>query len=166
MSYAGYFGIVDGLVNFSDGLVAPQTVEMRVDGGGSLAFTASQTLGLLSGEGSSGCIQMPNASTLTVAGTNAAAATRFEARISGNADFVKDGADYSLTLAGDNAWTGSTRVAAGVLGISRCNYRQGLVASWTFDDPLDLGADSGPSGVPLSFFGGNGIPAIGYLSGS
>ena len=155
LDYTGYFGLVNGVVNFNGGLAVPASVEMRAEGDGIIRFTASQTLGVLSGKGSTGGLLMPDDSVLTVAGTNAAAVSEFDARISGKADFVKGGADYDLTLTGDNAWTGATRVAAGTLGIKRFNYRHGLVASWTFDDPTDLGADSGPSAVPLTLFSGN-----------
>ncbi|MBR1588207.1 MAG: hypothetical protein IJ658_07770 [Kiritimatiellae bacterium] len=155
LDYTGSFGLVDGLVNFNGGLAVPTSVEVRVNGGGTINFTAAQSLGVISGTGSTGTIRMPDDSTLTVSGTNAAAVSQFDARISGKTDFVKGGSDYDLTLTGDNAWTGTTRVAAGTLGIKRCNYRHGLVASWTFDDPANLGADSGPRGVPLTFFSGN-----------
>lgn len=165
LGHTGYFGLIDGLVNFTGGLAVPQTVEMRADGGGTMSFSASQTLGVISGKGSTGGLAMPDNSTLTVAGDNATAASQFNARISGNAGFVKGGADYTLTLTGDNSWTGATRVSAGTLGISRCNYRQGLVASWTFDDSANLGADSGPSGIPLTFFGGNGTISTQIVNG-
>ena len=157
LDYTGSFRLVDGAVNFNGGLAVPQKVHMQADGGGKIRFTASQTLGVLAGTGSTGGILMPDDSTLTVAGTNAAAVSQFDARISGNTDFVKSGVDYDLTLAGDNAWTGTTRVAAGTLGITRCNYRHGLLASWTFDDAANLGADSGPNGLPLTFAGGAGV---------
>lgn len=165
LGHTGYFGLIDGLVNFTGGLAVPQTVEMRADGGGTMSFSASQTLGVISGKGSTGGLAMPDNSMLTVGGDNATAASQFNARISGNAGFVKSGADYTLTLTGDNAWTGATRVSAGTLGISRCNYRQGLVASWTFDDSANLGADSGPSGIPLTFFGGNGMISTQIVNG-
>ena len=165
LDYTGYFNLVSGAVNFNGGLVVPQTVAVMTDGGGQIRFTASQTLGVLAGKGATGGIAMPDDSTLTVAGTNAAAVSQFDARITGNADFVKSGADYDLTLTGDNAWTGTTRVAAGTLGIKRCNYRHGLVASWTFDDAANLGADSGPTGIPLSFSSGNGTVCTQIVNG-
>lgn len=156
LAYTGMFSLIDGLVAYS-GSALPTSIAVHSDGAGRINFSASQTLGVLAGKGSTGGIAMPDNSTLTVSGTNAAAVSQFDARISGNANFVKDGATYDLTLTGDNAWTGTTRVAAGTLGIKRCNYRHGLVAGWTFDDANDLGADFGPTGVPLTFFGGNGV---------
>ena len=156
LAYTGMFRLVDGLVIYS-GSALPTSVAVHSDGAGRINFSASQTLGVLAGRGSTGGIVMPNNSTLTVSGTNAAAVSQFDARISGNANFVKNGATYDLTLTGDNAYTGTTRVGAGTLGIKRCNYRHGLVAGWTFDDSNDLGADFGPTGVPLTFFGGSGV---------
>ena len=156
LGYTGFFRLIDGLVNYT-GSALPTSVAVHSDGAGRINFSASQTIGVLAGRGSTGGIAMPNNSTLSVAGTNAAAVSQFDARISGRTDFVKNGANYDLTLTGDNAWTGTTRIAAGTLGIKRCNYRHGLVAGWTFDDANDLGADFGPVGVPLTFLGGSGV---------
>lgn len=165
LGYVGSFGVLNGLVNFSSGISVARTVEMRVDGGGTLSFPSSQTLGVISGKGSAGAIVMPSGSTLTAAGTDTPVSSRYEARIAGDANFVKDGADYTLTLAGDNTYKGDTHVAGGTLALERVNYRHGLVACWTFDDPENLGADSGPSGVPVTFISGSAAVSTQVVAG-
>lgn len=109
---------------------------------GHIKFTADQTLALLSGAGADGGIVVPSNATLTVAGaTGVSTSTVFAARIQGG-KFVKDGADYELTLAGANAYTGSTRVAGGTLTLDKGFARPNLCAAWRFEDENDLGAES------------------------
>ena len=109
---------------------------------GHIKFTADQTLALLSGAGADGGIVVPSNATLTVAGaTGVATSTVFAARIQGG-KFVKDGADYELTLAGANAYTGATRVAGGTLTLDKGFARPNLCAAWRFEDENDLGAES------------------------
>lgn len=157
LGYTGSFKIVDGLVNYI-GEALPASIAIQMDGAGRMQFSNSQNLGMLSGKGSTGGIVMQDGSTLTVSGEAGSSSSQYDARIGGNADFVKDGANYDLTLTGNNSWSGSTRVKAGTLGIKRYNYRHGLVANWTFDDSANLGADAGPSGIPLTLLGKNASP--------
>ena len=109
---------------------------------GHINFTADQTLKYLSGKGADGCVTVPSNATLTVSGaTGVSTSTVFAARIQGGR-FVKDGADYELTLAGANAYTGSTRVAGGTLTLDKGFARPNLCAAWRFEDENDLGAES------------------------
>ena len=156
LDYTGLFSVLNGRASFSAGVSAPTSVEMRVDGGGEIAFAAPQTLGIVSGDSPAGRISVASGGTLTVSGTNAAASSRFEGAVSGVGDFVKSGSSYDLTLAGANSWTGDALVNAGTLCIRRPETRPGLVAQWTFDDSASLGADSGPTGIALEFPSGNG----------
>lgn len=157
LNYTGSFRLIDGLVNYS-GSSVPKSVAMDFDGGGTMKFSQNQTLGVLSGDGATGGIVMSGGNALAVSGSDSVTSSQFDARISGNVDFVKEGTSYDLTLTGDNAWKGDTHVKAGTLGIKRCNYRHGLVANWTFDDADNLGADSGPGGIPLTLFGKSAAP--------
>ena len=109
---------------------------------GHINFTADQTLAHLSGKGADGCVVVPSNATLTVSGaTGVSTSTVFAARIQGGR-FVKDGADYELTLAGANAYTGATHVAGGTLTLDKGFARPNLCAAWRFEDENDLGAES------------------------
>ena len=109
---------------------------------GHINFTADQTLAHLSGTGADGCVVVPSNATLTVSGaTGVSTSTVFAARIQGGR-FVKDGADYELTLAGANVYTGATRVAGGTLTLDKGFARPNLCAAWRFEDENDLGAES------------------------
>ena len=145
--YTGSLTLLNGLLNFHTTL--PRTVAVKPQANGVMTFAASQDLGVLAGEGSTGGIKMGDGTTLTISGDGTTAASQYDARIFGKTDVVKDGSDYTLTLTGDNAYTGTTRVAAGTLELKRPTYRAGLVAQWSFDDENDLGRDAGPSGIPL-----------------
>lgn len=149
LDYTGALTLLNGTLNIGAAVSVPRAVEVRTQANGVINLAASQTLGVLSGGGSTGGIRMADGTTLTVAGDGQAAASQFDARISGSADFVKDGANYALTLTGDNDYKGATRVAAGTLELKRPAYRPGLVAQWSFDDPDNLGRDAGATGVPI-----------------
>ena len=162
LTYTGLFDIISGRATFGGSVSS--SVEMRVSGSGEIALSGAPSLGVVSGDGAAGRISVAGGGALTVAGTNAVASSRFEGAVSGAGDFVKSGADYSLTLAGGNGWSGNTFVNAGTLCIRRPDTRPGLVAQWTFDDASNLGADSGPGGIALEF-GSSGVQTASGVGG-
>ena len=153
-AYTGPLTLYTGRVHFPAGLTMPATVFPVVNGSNRLIFNSSQTLARISGDGVAGGIQMPDTadSTLTLTGTGGVnEATTYNARLYGR-DVVKTGADYQLTLTGDNCHSGATTVAAGTLTLQRpYTHRRGLVSCWTFDDPDKPGRDFGPSKSDLTF---------------
>lgn len=121
---------------------------LAADGGGFTHLFGDQTVGVISGVGSDGGIWAPTNHTLTVAGRAAATSTVYSARITGtNTKFVKDGANYELTLNGANDFTGEVEVKAGTLTLDRGGLRRkNLRAAWSFEDAADLGADNSLGG--------------------
>lgn len=153
-AFTGEFRQYVGNLAFPAGVVFPTTVFPVVNGSSRFAFGSNQTLARISGDGNMGGIEMPDVagSTLTLTGTGGVhEATTYNARLYGK-DVVKTGADYTLTLTGDNCYSGTTTVAAGTLTLQRPISRPGLISCWTFDDPNDLGHDYGPTASHLSFY--------------
>lgn len=154
--FSGPFSAYTGDLEFQSGASVAETVRLEAEGPGRFIFPASQTLANLSGRGAVGGVQMADNTTLTLTGT-ADTSRVLEGRIYGQTDIVKNGAGYEQVLSGDNAYTGSTTVAAGTLTLRRPILREGLVAYWPFDDPGHLGRDFGPYGfhlTPASIAGG------------
>ena len=152
-SYAGlleaYFGeFVFGTDKAPVGVQPEASVE--VPGAGRIRFFKDQTLSTLGGTTAGvGGVVFSN-STLTVGTTACATSTVYNGVLEGGA-FVKDGADYELTLGGANCYTGATRVKAGTLAVGRPFMRKGLAYKWSFEDAsLDRLADSSPcASLPL-----------------
>lgn len=146
--YEGWLRFYDGSLSFPASFAFPETLHLAVNAGGTMTVNRSAAVHQLAGEGLSGTVRVADGQTLTVTGP-AGSNDVFKARLAGNADFVKDGAGYTLTLAGDNRHAGATTVAAGTLALKRPFVRKGRVRYWSFDDPANLGRDYGEYGQPL-----------------
>ena len=123
---------------------------LAADGGGFTHLYGNQTFATLSGIGNDGGLWAPTNGTVTLAGRadNVATSTVYSARITGsNTTLVKDGANYDLTLSGENDFDGAVRVKAGSLTLDRGGLRRkNLRAAWCFEDPDRIGADSSCGG--------------------
>ena len=146
--YEGWLRFYDGSLSFPASFAFPETLHLAVNAGGTMTVNKTATVHQLAGEGLSGTVKVADGQTLAVTGP-AGSNDVFKARLAGNADFVKDGAGYTLTLAGDNRHGGATTVAAGTLALKRPFVRRGRVRYWSFDDPENLGRDSGEYGCAL-----------------
>lgn len=132
-------------------------------GHGTLHLDGARTIGALTGASAAGRVRM--AGDLTVAGTGSTVATVYRAELVGEGDFVKRGADYALTLEGESAYSGATRVEEGRLAVRdpspATNQVKGLVAEYRFDAPGDIGRDSSGNQFNLSVFGSaGGVKAV------
>lgn len=158
-NFTGWMALYTGDFNFHSEATLADTVRLIANGPGRFIFPASQTLANFSGAGAVGGVQMADGTTLTLTGASGTSQTS-AARFYGNTDVVKRGAGYEQVLTGDNAYTGSTTVAAGTLTLRRPLCRKGLVACWTFDDPDNLGRDFGPNGFTLSKLNVSSNPGV------
>ncbi len=136
---------------------------VAVDENGVLQLTGeSPVIGTLAGESAEGRITWNKGARLTVGGTDAPASSTYSARLAGDGALVKDGADYTLTLDGVNAYTGGTEVRAGTLAVKASPLvSDGLVAHYTFDDPSDLGKDA----LGRADLTGTGVSAVAGVMG-
>lgn len=128
-------------------LGANPAASAEIASSGWLRFTASQTLARLLGDGVDGGVSIPTNGALTVTGPGGEASDVFKGRLAGAGGFVKDGADYTLTLDGASDYAGATHVKAGTLALRRGFYRKGLCAMWRFDDADDFGHSTQPMGT-------------------
>jgi autotransporter-associated beta strand protein len=137
-------------------LGANAAASAEIASSGWLRFTSSQTLARLLGDGVDGGVSIPTDGALTVTGPGGTANDVFKGRLAGAGGFVKDGADYTLTLDGASDYAGATHVKAGTLALRRGFYRKGLCAMWRFDDADDFGHSTQPMGtLPLQVSAGD-----------
>lgn len=136
---------------------------VAVEENGVLQLTGeSPAIGTLVGGSAEGRIAWNKGAHLTVGGTGSAAASTYSARLAGDGALVKDGAGYSLTLDGVNAYTGGTEVKAGTLTVKASPLvADGLVAHYTFDDPDNLGKDA----LGRADLAGTGVSAVAGVMG-
>ena len=144
----GRWTLYDGVLSFPASFSMPSTLGLAVNGCGLVYVNADMTLCDLRGDGATGQITMKDGTALTLTAPSGTNAT-YAARIAGRTDVTKAGEDYTLTLTGDNAYTGSTAVAAGTLKLRRPWLRKGLVRLWSFEDPDDIGRDCAQFGKSL-----------------
>ena len=137
----------------------PSAATLDLFSDGIVYLYGDQTIGALQGEAATGAVEIPKGKTLTVAG--GAAASTYTARLAGMGTFVKDGADYTLTMSGDStAFTGRTVVAAGTLTLARpIRYGDDLVLYWPFDDGASPRTDR-ISNITLGQYGNTPLPTF------
>lgn len=131
-----------------------QAVNMKGNGTITLREGAA-TLSMLEGNGATGQIVL-NGGDLTVSGSGTAESTVYGARIVGEGGIVKKGADYDLTLAGANSYSGDTKVEEGKLTIDSTPTASGSASGsrlWNTNNlvfylPVESGKDWGASGIP------------------
>ena len=131
---------------YSSGLAATVPAgAVKADGSGTVEFSAAAAgAASISGNALGGGIRLSDGATFRVGADAGTTASVFKGGISGGgATLVKDGADYSLTLAGQAAAVTNLVVSQGVLALSRPASRPGAAAQWSFEDANDFGADSG-----------------------
>lgn len=153
-AFAGTYRAQNATATFG-ALGANPSASAEVASSGWLRFTSSQALARLFGDGVDGGVAVPEGATLTVTGPDEAAADVFKGRIGGAGGFVKDGADYTLTLDGASTYAGATRVKAGTLALRRGFSRKGLCAMWRFDSEADFGRATLPDGLALEVSAGD-----------
>lgn len=152
--YEGHWSLYEGQLTFPSAFTYPSTLGLAVDGAAMLTMKSDATLYNLIGKGTTGGPRLADGTTLTLTANEATNGT-FSARIAGNANVIKDGAGYDLTLAGDNRYTGMTEVNAGTLAVKRPHLRRGLVRYWSFEDADNLLRDYSEWNYPL----GQGNPS-------
>lgn len=114
---AGTYTLQNGDLNLKAGAPLPAEATVNTALAGRLCSSNDQTVADLYGDGVSGGVVIPAGTTFT-AGTSDTSSTRvLGGRLMGGGAFVKDGAGYTLTLAGSNRHTGGTRVKAGTLAL-------------------------------------------------
>lgn len=149
LAFTGTYRAENATATFGS-LGANAAASAEIASSGWLRFTSSQTLARLFGDGVDGGVSIPAGGALTVTGPGGDASDVFKGRLGGAGGFVKDGADYTLTLDGASTYMGATRVKAGTLALRRGFYRKGLCTMWRFDDADDFGHSAQPMGsLPL-----------------
>ena len=132
-------------VAFAAGAALGADTALEMADNGRVAIGESATIKQLKGNGTMGAVTIANGKTLTVGTPDSTGSDTYSARLRGNGRFVKDGADYTLTLDGVNTYAGGTEVKAGTLRIREPNappaVADGLVAYYRFDDPTDVYKD-------------------------
>ena len=122
-TFNGIYDIQNAWLNLGYSSTAtelPSDSTVLIRAGGKLNLLTSQTLSAIGGTAATGAIDIPANETLTVTGTNGVkSASTYTARIMGAGGLVKRGADYTLTLTGDNRYSGPTRVEEGTLELKR-----------------------------------------------
>ena len=152
-----YKGVTTGLADFTGlfswyyadfdiGTIAePQDIDpavaLEAQNGGYFRYWGQDlTVATLGGDGAGGAILPATNKVFTVGGRtdNAATTTVYKAKIVGQpTKFVKDGANYTLALSGQNEYTGATEVRAGTLELRRSGAKPGTATWWSFDDADD-----------------------------
>lgn len=125
-TFGGLYDIVNAWLEMGSSSVSlPAQSAVCVRGSGQLLLKSDQTLSVIYGSASTGGIDIPANATLTVTGTNGVeTASTFKGRLTGAGGLVKSGDDYTLTLTGENRYSGPTRVEEGTLEVKRdlaCN---------------------------------------------
>lgn len=148
-----YKGVTTGLADFTGlfswyyadfdiGTIAePQDIDpavaLEAQNGGYFRYWGQDlTVATLGGDGAGGAILPATNKVFTVGGRtdNAATTTVYKAKIVGQpTKFVKDGANYTLALSGQNEYNGATEVRAGTLELRRPGDRGDADAWWSFD---------------------------------
>ncbi len=165
-----YTGLIDDFFLSNRALAGSEVYDIYANGisafGGSPVFGAvsAESAGVLSvdesavsvktlsGNAFKGGIDMTKAgATLTVGANAGTAATVFHGIVSGrDATLVKEGADYTLTLAGSTKGITNVVVNEGTLTLRHPKgSREGLVCWYSFNDATDFGHDEGPAGFHL-----------------
>ena len=134
-TFSGTYDLANGWLEMGAAASMPSNATVNVRGSGQLLLKTDQTLSAISGTAATGGIDIPANATLTVAGKDGeASASEFGGRLTGDGALVKDGADYTLTLTGENFYTGQTRVVAGILELKRDTAPDSDIAyHFTFD---------------------------------
>ena len=148
-----------------DGAQLDSDVAVEVAYGGTLRLSEEQEFTTLSGDGAAGTIELNNDSVLSVQGVASATSTVFYSAVSGNGAFVKNGADYTLTLAGGNSYTGATEVQEGTLALLGESLPEPQ-AWYRFDDSSNLGKDSSGNGYDLGSVNSPSYNASGLNNGA
>ena len=120
-TFGGLYDIVNAWLEMGSSSVSlPAQSAVCVRGSGQLLLKSDQTLSVIYGSASTGGIDIPANATLTVTGTNGVeTASTFQGRLTGAGGLVKSGEDYTLTLTGENRYSGPTRVEEGTLELKR-----------------------------------------------
>ena len=124
---------------------------LRIDGNGTIAVAANQTVATLQGNCKGGRIEIAADRTLTVTGGGESTNTTFAGSVVGVGTLAKQGAGYNLVLTSDNTtnnpFAGTLDVQAGKVTLSDGrSYSKTLTPTlyWSFDDPYSPGkADVG-----------------------
>lgn len=153
--YSARWTLYDTRIVYAPGVTIPESIGYTINGPGALYLNNPATLYDLRGGGATGRVVTTNDApvTLTTALSTPTNET-YAARITGAGGVVKRGADYTLTLTGDNRYQGATTVAEGTLRLKRPLSRKGLLYHWSFEDADDLGRDSAAFGKSLLLSGG------------
>lgn len=133
----GGTNVAGGLLRVSGGAALPDTGTVSLDNtaGVSLELLSSESIGALSGGGTTGGNVLLNDKTLTLA---AATSTTFAGVISGTGGVLAKTGSSVLTLTGTNTYTGGTSLNAGSLNINNSNalgtgaLTVGVTATGTF----------------------------------
>jgi autotransporter-associated beta strand protein len=137
----------------------PTATALHINGNGTLQLNRNQTVGQLGSWSPDARAIIGAGHTLTVNPADADAGSIFRGVISGDGAFVKAGAG-TLTLAGDNTYTGGTTIRAGQLVLGVGNYA-GDVGSVAGDITVEAGGE-------LAFDRGDDAPNAfgGIISGA
>ncbi len=116
-TYSGTTNIQVGIVRVSGGNALPNSgaVILTNTSGAALELAANETIGALSGGGTTGGNVSLGSQTLTIAGT---ASTTFGGTISGTGGSLQKTGNSTLTLTAANTYTGSTILGSGTLVVA------------------------------------------------
>ncbi len=149
-SVVGSVKLMNADVTMADGTSFTGSPSLEIGSGGILTLGANQTVAKLTGNGTTGGVEIPSGKTLTVTGA-ASGTTNYNATLSGAGAFVKNGSD-ELVLSGRNSMTGPITVGAGTLtvkGSAAAAEETALFHGYSFEDSL---ADNKTSGGTAAVF--------------
>ena len=150
-SVDGSLKLMNADVTMVDGASFTGSPSLEIGSGGILTLGANQTVAKLTGDGTTGGVEIPAGKTLTVTGA-ASGTTNYNATLSGAGAFVKNGND-ELVLSGKNSMTGPITVGAGTLTVkgsaAAAAEETALFHGYSFEDSF---ADNKTSGGTTAVF--------------
>lgn len=112
-SVTGQVRLMNADVTMADGTSFTGSPSLDIGSGGIFTLGADQTVAKLTGEGTTGGVEIPSGKTLVVTGA-VSGTTNYNATLTGAGAFVKNGGD-ELVLSGRNTMTGPMTIGAGTL---------------------------------------------------
>jgi len=139
------------------------TVTLAADGRLTLNASRSETIGALNATAASASVVLSTGGTLAV-GSGSAPAGSFQGVISGAGAFRKTGTG-SMTLSGNNSYTGATSVLAGVLTVQSASALGTAAGTTSVSSGAQLRLEGGLTVAENFTLSGSGISATGALRG-
>lgn len=153
LSFTGILELWNADINFGtvdEPQLANEAMTVKPCANGYCVFRADQRIRNVTGGAGSGGILIGNSKMLTVGPKDdGKLESNYFGRFGGSGSLVKDGANYTLNLSGNNNYAGKTIIKAGTLALDRSGVKEHLAAHWNFEDADDIGRDVAFGAMPL-----------------